>query len=363
VPFDSSGSFQRVIPGGWKADAAAGIKITAVRHDSEDDGFAQGLSTCITKDGRTQPTANLPMNGKKLTNVGEPSAPQDGATKNYVDTFKSFTTGAIITGADVNGRISFTSPSGTNGFSWTGADLSWLAKLATAAGPGSPPVPPATLNRLVLNDKPDGTGTDVVAINDDGSATFNGAVTSGTHTANNAVVVTGANATVQIKPASGNGVLYFFANDGTTARGYLYTSADSVANMTLVCNGQIFQFTTAGEFYSPQAVHAGAAYMDTGGNIVGNIWTNWGAGDAYSAIGARIEARATAWANDRVANLQYRKVSLGYNGTSGGFSNLGAGTVICGYNRDAGNTGQVAGLYYMTLQVYDPVRGWVGFTG
>jgi len=82
----------------------------------------------------------------------------------------------------------------------------------------------------------------------------------------------------------------------------------------------------------------------------------------FGDLNARIEARAVAWANDRVANLQYRKVSLGYNGISGGYSNIG-GTVVVGYARDAGVSGQVNGLYYMYLQVFDPVRGWVGFSG
>jgi len=40
-----------------------------------------------------------------------------------------------------------------------------------------------------------------------------------------------------------------------------------------------------------------------------------------------------------------------------------SGAVINGYQREAGTTGQVTGLYYMYLQVYDPVRGWVGFSG
>src|SRR5678816_3304048 len=99
MPFDSNGTFNRVIPGGWKADAAANIKIRADRHDDEDDGFAAGLSTCITKDGRTQPTANIPMNNKKIIDLAEPTLPDDAATKNYVDTFKQFGTGLVITGA------------------------------------------------------------------------------------------------------------------------------------------------------------------------------------------------------------------------------------------------------------------------
>ena len=93
MPFDTSGTFNRVIEGGWQADAAAGTKITAVRHDAEDDGFAAGLSDCINKWGYTQPQAHLPMNNKKITNLGEPDDPSDAATRNYVDTFKSFTTG------------------------------------------------------------------------------------------------------------------------------------------------------------------------------------------------------------------------------------------------------------------------------
>jgi hypothetical protein len=105
----------------------------------------------------------------------------------------------------------------------------------------------------------------------------------------------------------------------------------------------------------------GTNYIDSSGNIVGSVWANWGYSDAYNAIYSRIESRAQAWANDRIANMQYRKVSLSYNGASGGFSNI-AGAVIVGYQRVGGGDGEVSGLYYMYLQIYDPVRGWVGFS-
>lgn len=84
MPFDGSGNFNRVM--NWVSDALANIKIVATRHDSEDDNFASGLSQCITKDGQTQPTANIPMNGKKLINVGAPTVATDAATKGYTDT-------------------------------------------------------------------------------------------------------------------------------------------------------------------------------------------------------------------------------------------------------------------------------------
>lgn len=84
MPFDGSGTFNRVM--NWVNDAAAGIKIKSDRHDQEDDNFAAGLSNTLTKDGQSQPTANIPMNGKKLVNLGAPTVGTDAATKSYVDT-------------------------------------------------------------------------------------------------------------------------------------------------------------------------------------------------------------------------------------------------------------------------------------
>lgn len=70
--YDGSGQFVRSHD--WTDDRDAGIKIRADRMDEEDDGFATGLSNCVTKDGQTTPTANLPMGGFKHTNVADSSA-------------------------------------------------------------------------------------------------------------------------------------------------------------------------------------------------------------------------------------------------------------------------------------------------
>lgn len=72
MAFNGSGVFLRVR--NWVNDAAAGIKIRADRHDTEDDNFASGLTQCITKDGQTTITANLPMAGFKHTGVGAATA-------------------------------------------------------------------------------------------------------------------------------------------------------------------------------------------------------------------------------------------------------------------------------------------------
>lgn len=66
--FNGSGTFVRTY--NWVDDKNASIPITASRMDTEDNGFAAGLSACITRDGQSPATANLPMGGFKLTNLG-----------------------------------------------------------------------------------------------------------------------------------------------------------------------------------------------------------------------------------------------------------------------------------------------------
>lgn len=72
MAFNGSGTFVRLY--NWVNDAASNIKIRADRMDAETDGIATGLSTCITKDGQTTITANLPMAGFKHTGVADGSA-------------------------------------------------------------------------------------------------------------------------------------------------------------------------------------------------------------------------------------------------------------------------------------------------
>ena len=75
--FNGSGVFQRLYS--WTNDALASIKIRADRMDNEMHGMATGLSTCITKDGQTTITANLPMTNFKHTAVGVASNRTDYA--------------------------------------------------------------------------------------------------------------------------------------------------------------------------------------------------------------------------------------------------------------------------------------------
>lgn len=340
MAFDGNGTFQRVM--NWVQDAAAGIKIKSDRHDQQDDEFAAGLTNCITKDGQSQPTANIPMNGKKLVNLADPTNDTDAANKKYVDALKAFSKGLEISGADANGRLGFTSTTGINGLAFTGADLGWFAKLADAAA-----VPPK-LNRLVLNDKVDGTGADVITANDDGS--FIASKVYG-------------KVEVSVAPTTGLGLMCWYAADGVAVRMSLATTSGDQGDGTLTVGAKAFTFgNTNGDFKAAGSLYAGAAFLATNGNLTGTVWSNWGAADAFNAISARIEARALAYANDRVANLQYRKVSLGSSGSASSWTAPG-GAVVVGYERVPGGNGQVGSLYFMYLQAYDPVRGWVTFGG
>lgn len=82
MPFNGSGTFERTHD--WTTDRDAGIKIQASRMDEEDDGFATGLSNCVTRDGQSPATANLPMGGYKHTNVAEASARTEYARASQV---------------------------------------------------------------------------------------------------------------------------------------------------------------------------------------------------------------------------------------------------------------------------------------
>ena len=165
MPFDASGTFTRIRgTDSWKGDATAGTPIKSDLHDINDNDLAAGLTGCITKDGRTQPIADIPFATRKIINLGQPTSPQDAATKRYVDEVPGWPTAKYISGADVDGRLNFTSLTGANGITWSNIGAAWLARLAVAD---------RERNRVVLNNAVDGSGVDVIAIDElNGSLAF-----------------------------------------------------------------------------------------------------------------------------------------------------------------------------------------------
>jgi hypothetical protein len=69
MPYNGSGTFVRVHD--WTTDRDAAVKITAVRHDAEDDGFATGLSAAICRNGESTTTASIPF-AAGITVTGAP---------------------------------------------------------------------------------------------------------------------------------------------------------------------------------------------------------------------------------------------------------------------------------------------------
>lgn len=107
MAFNGSGTFNRLY--NWVTDDGNGINIEASRMDGEDDGFATGLSNCITKDGQTTITANIPFNSKKITGLANGSARTDSIALGQVQDNSFGTLGTL--GGSANTYTASPSPS------------------------------------------------------------------------------------------------------------------------------------------------------------------------------------------------------------------------------------------------------------
>jgi hypothetical protein len=77
MSFNGSGTF--VINSAGQP-VVANTVISATTFNALTSDLANGLTTCITKDGQTTPTANIPMGGFKITNLATGTAATDAAT-------------------------------------------------------------------------------------------------------------------------------------------------------------------------------------------------------------------------------------------------------------------------------------------
>lgn len=91
--------------------------------------LATGLSTCLTKDGQTTPTANIPLGGFKLTNVGAPTLSGDALSFGNPATVSTLTaTGSSTLAAlSVSGLGTY-----TNTQTFSGSTSALAAKLINA---------------------------------------------------------------------------------------------------------------------------------------------------------------------------------------------------------------------------------------
>lgn len=106
MAFNGSGTFNRIYK--WVTDLGNSVPVTASRMDEEQDGIAAGLSNCITKDGQTTLSANIPFNSKKITGLGNGSARTDSITLGQVQDSTYTTLGT--TGGSANTYTAAPSP-------------------------------------------------------------------------------------------------------------------------------------------------------------------------------------------------------------------------------------------------------------
>ena len=112
----SSGTFSRFEgSSGCATKEAGGIGITAALEDQRFNEFATGINTCITKDGQNAATANIPMGGFKLTNIGVATATTDAARASQVQdgTLSHGTTGGSANAQTLTTTPSFSPQTGT----------------------------------------------------------------------------------------------------------------------------------------------------------------------------------------------------------------------------------------------------------
>src|SRR5262245_6428399 len=121
--FDGNGNYIRNFT--WQQHADAGIGIEPGLHDEEDDDFATALGLCITRNGQSPPSTDIPWGGHRLINLGDPAAASDAATRGFIESGATLErkTAFNMSGANANGRINFSNATGVNGIGWTNANM------------------------------------------------------------------------------------------------------------------------------------------------------------------------------------------------------------------------------------------------
>ncbi len=90
MPFNGSGGFTPIPPPDYPA--IANTTILAESYNAFTADLMAGLGQCITRDGQSPATANIPMGGNKFTNVGVATGAGEALTWGQAATFGDLTT-------------------------------------------------------------------------------------------------------------------------------------------------------------------------------------------------------------------------------------------------------------------------------
>lgn len=103
MSFNGSGVFNINTAG---QPVVTGTVISSTAFNALTADLATGLTTCLTKDGQTNPTANIPMAGFKFTGLGVGSAATDSATLGQVQSNTVSLIGSISGTDTITGSLS-----------------------------------------------------------------------------------------------------------------------------------------------------------------------------------------------------------------------------------------------------------------
>jgi hypothetical protein len=82
MAFNGTGTFNRLYS--WVVDATNGLFVSSTRMDAEMDGMATAFNNCMTRDGQSPATANIPMGSNRITGLANGVAPTDAAAVGQV---------------------------------------------------------------------------------------------------------------------------------------------------------------------------------------------------------------------------------------------------------------------------------------
>ncbi len=108
MAFNGSGTYN--LPAG--NPVVTGTTISSSTTNTTNSDIATALTNCITRDGQSTPSANLPMNAKKLTGLAAGTSAGDSVRYEQV---------LLLTGGTMTGAITFASGQtvdGTNGIGY-----------------------------------------------------------------------------------------------------------------------------------------------------------------------------------------------------------------------------------------------------
>lgn len=206
--------------------------ITSTAFNALTADLAAGLSTCLTKDGQTTPTANIKLGGFKLVNVGAPTLSGDALSFGNAATISTLTLTNALTVA--NG--------GTGAATLTGVLKGNGTSAFTAATAGTDFVAPGTATNFTATQTFTGSTSQLAAklVNALEKVTISATAATGTI----AFDVTTQSVLYYTTNASGNWTLNVRGN-GTTSLNALMATGESITIAFLVTNGSTPYYQSA----------------------------------------------------------------------------------------------------------------------